>query len=148
VTLVIAGEGDGVPVLWAELNVESLAEAKHELEVREGTTPLNIGAVEIGNGGIANGAIAERISTWGASQELDAVVWTALGPSFKVRGEVPSAETVLDYLKGLDGTSRFLAERYVRQTPRQIVTPYRESIEADEELGWKYDSVSEQFIVM
>ena len=56
-------------------------------------------------------------------------------PKFNGRENlVASADEVLTYLSGLNGEVRERAEQYIRRTPVQIATPYRQYIE--QELGW------------
>jgi hypothetical protein len=77
-----------------------------------------------------------ELAEWAQARGIEAVVWTALGPRFKGRAITPSAEEVVEYLRGLAGAVRSEAERYVRSAPRQINTAYRRRIET--ELGWSY----------
>jgi hypothetical protein len=70
------------------------------------------------------------LATWASARNLDGVVWTALPAKFKEKEDLASPEQVLEYLSGLTGTTRELAERYVRRAPQQIDTAYRRRIEA------------------
>lgn len=80
---------------------------------------------------------ADRIGDWATREGLDGVVWTKLPPWFQDEARTPSAREVVQYLGSLANRARRLAEEYVRRAPRQVATPYRESIEAL--LGWTYD---------
>ncbi len=63
------------------------------------------------------------------------VVWTNLGCGFKTSpGLMPSGTDVVKHLLSLEGEERANAEEYVRKTPHQVSTAYRELITA--ELGW------------
>lgn len=145
ITLVITGEEEGVPVLWAELDAESGSQARQALCDRERTTLSKIGLIEVGDGGQRD-VMGSRIEAWAATRDFGAAVWTALGPTFETPNGMPTEEVLVSYLKTLSGDARFLAERYIRQTPKQIVTPYRKVIEADRELGWGHADFSAQFI--
>src|SRR5258706_4352672 len=75
------------------------------------------------------------VAQWAERRGLDAVLWTALRPKFRNQdGVAPTEQQALDYLRALEGERAVQAERYVRMTPSQIVTPFRTKIEA--ELGW------------
>jgi hypothetical protein len=142
---VITGEGEGVSVLWSELYVNSALFARQALCDRERTTLSKISLIEVGGGGQRD-AMTTRIEAWAAARDFAAVVWTSLGPAFETPGRMPTEEAVVSYLKTLSGDTRFLAERYIRQAPKQIVTTFRKAIEADRELGWSYADLSAQFI--
>ena len=74
------------------------------------------------------------IEKWARARDLDGVIWTALPAKFDDEDRTPSEEEVIAHLRRLTGTQRDEAERYIRQAPRQIDTPYRRRIEA--ELHW------------
>lgn len=63
------------------------------------------------------------------------MIWTALPPKFDGEDErAPTMAEAVDYLSGLEGEIRKRAEEYVRRTPPQIRTEYRQRFER--ELGW------------
>ena len=65
----------------------------------------------------------------------EAGVWTALPPKLETAtGIAPSEDEVMDYIRGLTGARRTVAEQYVRRTPRQINTAFRRRMEA--EFNW------------
>ena len=75
------------------------------------------------------------LEEWARSRNLDAVVWTALPPQLDiVKGCPPTEVEVMDYVRGLTGARRNVAEQYVRRTPRQIDTAFRRRMEA--EFNW------------
>ncbi len=70
--------------------------------------------------------------SWQGGQ-LDAVVWTNLGPKWnKEEGRVPSVTEVMDYIRSQGQDSK--AAEYVRKTPTQIDTEYRRRIVT--EIDW------------
>jgi len=78
------------------------------------------------------------LPVWAEGHEIDAVVWTALGPRFENKTRSPSADEVIDYLRGLREPLRTRARQYIEQAPRQIDTDYRRQIEAA--LGWAFST--------
>lgn len=131
-TLVVNRDAPTSQVLWNELDVASLTEAIEALRQREGNARRSW---------IGRWPAEERfecasvVDNWARSNGFEGVVWTAIPPKFG--GEdyrVPSQDEALQYLTGLRGDQRDLAERYVRMAPSQIRTPYRRAIENT--LGW------------
>ena len=75
------------------------------------------------------------LEDWARSKNLDAVVWTALPRQLDTaKGVVPMEVEVMNYVRGLTGAKRRVAEQYVRRTPRQIDTAFRRLMEA--EFNW------------
>lgn len=136
ITLVVCEAAPPVTVLWSELNVPSLDQARNALAEREGIRaryiPDSIGYCS--KTGRSNHPGADAIAAWAGQKGADAVVWTALKPKLGDDYRVPSVEEVIAHLKGLSGTALKAAEEYVRLAPRQIVTPYRTAIE--QAFGW------------
>jgi len=137
ITLAITPGAPRIPVLWAELAVESLHDAVSELGYREGIPPeywpAHVGLWQPGLSFAQEQA--DVIAAWGEERGFDGVVWTALPTGFKdARGTVPTLHDVLTYLRGLTGESLHKAEEYIRKAPAQTRTPYRTAIE--EALGW------------
>lgn len=124
------------PTRWALLATGDLDAAREMLREREGihaAEPHFVGSVPARHGPFA---CASRIEAWASSHGLDAVVWTALPPRFAGSdGRSPSLAESLAYLHGLRGAKRMHAERYVRQVPAEIDTPYRRAFAAA--LGWQ-----------
>lgn len=136
ITLVICEGVPAVTTLWAALNVPNLDAAKQALAAREGVTAANI-QHSIGwwsPAGASDHPGASTIGQWAAARNLAGVVWTALKPKFGPDYRLPTQVEVVGHLGGLQGLQRDTAEEYVRLTPRQIVTPYRTTIEST--LGW------------
>ena len=135
-TLVIAEGSDPAPVLWIELDVRFLDEARRALAQRERIEPPNdkrsIGFWSL----ISSSKHREKceIGQWAKTHGVDGVVWTALKPKYKGRYVKPSCDQVVGYLGNLKDEKRQRAEEYVRHAPAQIRTAYRVRIES--ELGW------------
>jgi len=61
------------------------------------------------------------LETWAAWCGVEAVIWTGLPPKFKDKKRcTPTIEQVLEHLNSLPCAERDCAERYIRNTPRQI----------------------------
>lgn len=140
VTLTITEDTERVPVLWKELNVESLEEARTVLCERECKYESDIGiwsaTCSSADPTYIQHAVAVEIGAWAEAKGIGGVVWTALGPNFdNVLRTKPSCDQVISYLKGLvERNEHQNAETYVRRAPSQIRTVYRDRIER--ELGW------------
>lgn len=139
ITLVIVPSAKPVQVLWALVDYDNIEEAKKQLAQREGITSKNweskIGCWK------RREPPPNEVSTlaeWADVRELDAVIWTALGPKFNCQDVLPTPEQVLEYLSNLKGEVKLKAEEYVRCAPHQIDTEYRRLIES--KLGWSRDS--------
>lgn len=134
-TLVVAEGMRSCRVLWAQLDVQSLDDARRVLSEREGPG-VNFKRVAYwSRSSESRRPETAIVGPWAIEREIDAVVWTALGARFDgVNGRVPTADEVVAYLRTLDGVRRVNAEEYVREAPAQIRTPYRDAIE--DALGW------------
>ena len=134
-TLVIEPNAKPVRSLWAVMDNMELDAAVEALRSREGipkSAKNKIGYWSIGDESPSN---IPDLSEWVRSRGVESVIWTALGPKFNNNnGEVPSVEQAVQYFKGLSGSVRDEAEKYVRNAPTQIDTDYRRRFEA--ELGW------------
>ena len=145
-TLVLHGAADPVPSLWAQMKVKSLDEAVMALAKREGPAGRPLGNPERDIGRWPDERRDEPtadpenilgLRTWAAEQDVDNVIWTALGSRFNgSEGEWPrTKEDAVAYLRSLTGDQRATAREYVRYAPQQIRTAYREHIAHC--LGWK-----------
>ncbi|MDQ1119032.1 MULTISPECIES: hypothetical protein [Pseudoxanthomonas] len=136
ITLVICPNSTRVRTYWVMLDVPDLIVARKCLAAREGI-PKNwetdIGFADCVSGQ-THGLEADTISAWAGANGLTGVVWTNLPCKFNGQHLMPSEVEVIAFLRALDGTKRVDAERYVRNTPRQIETAYRSAIE--QSLGW------------
>jgi hypothetical protein len=136
ITLVVDIQFAAVRVLWVSLAVATVEEAQHELARREGVRDPNlIRSVGLWSDTVSSTHSESRvIGEWARTRGLRGVVWTALRPRFGGQPVTPSEAEVIAYLAGLRGETARVAEEYVRRTPAQISTPYRQAIER--ELGW------------
>jgi len=134
ITLALATGMPLVQSLWATLSAGGLDEAVQALKTRENTSSSRIG-IWTPTSTKNTDAVRIHIGDWASSKGMAGVVWTALSPKFGgVEGRIPSEPDVISYLEGLTGDVRAKAEEYVRKTPVQVRTRYRESIELH--LGW------------
>lgn len=131
-TLVLVEGVREVAVLWARMQVPDVATAKEVLRVREGCRDVGVGSWPGDDSRLGYMSIQE----WAQRQELDHVVWTALGPLFNGRrGQAPSSpEAAIHYLRSRPTDVLAQAEEYVRKAPRQVATAFRAAFER--ELGW------------
>ena len=122
-TLVITESALSVPVLWAPLRTDNLADAINALAKREKVTRLaSIGRVPDGG----NYSCADVITTWAGARGLTGVVWTALQPGMKgMRGQVPTLAEIKPHLDKLSSAARAKALEYLHRAPAQIETAYR-----------------------
>lgn len=122
-----------LPVLWAWLETDDLALARHALSLREGIPASRAD----GTGCLivteqSPGPLAE----WAQARGIEAVIWTALpAKSDSLEGKIPSIEEAIAYLNGLEGEKRHHARRYIERVPLQLTTPYRRAIV--KALGWE-----------
>ncbi len=134
-TLIIEPAAASLKVLWALMVPRDLAVAASALCKRKGIADKNCSS---GIGSWKSGDSAPRdiadMPLWAEAHEVDAVVWTALGPRFNSNARSPSADAVIRYLDGLREPFRTRARQYIERAPRQIDTNYRRQIEAV--LGW------------
>lgn len=133
-TLVLTPNAPAVPALWAPLAVADINVAAEALRVREGRTKRQW----IGKWSVAlssTGRVNRLMSEWAVTRNLEGIVWTAIPPKFNGQDfRAPTAREAVEYLNSLNGAKRFNAEEYIRRTPHQVRTSYREVIER--ELGW------------
>lgn len=136
ITFVLDRDTPTVRSLWAIMDVADMAAARHELGAREGIPERSrdrlVGSWQVGHEQLPETMLDLR--DWTKLKNVDGVVWTALPPKFDDEERKPAMKEVVNYLSGLSGEERDRAEEYVRRAPRQVVTPYRQRIEAA--LGW------------
>lgn len=124
-------------VMWALLNVDSIAVARELLRLREkipSSRPRSVGSYAKGMS-VPRLPFAEDIASWACQQQLDGVVWTALPPrSLGMECRVPTLDEALHYFQQLPPAQRQHAELYVRSAPRFIATELRQVL--SREWGW------------
>jgi len=121
-----------VPVLWAQLAVNSQEEATLALREREAIPPER----KDGTGLllIDEQAVGE-LAAWARERHIDALIWTALPPRVgHNEGQLPTAAQAVAYLESLTGDVREHARQYIEQVPAQLDTPYRRVIR--QQFGW------------
>jgi len=134
-TLVVEPRAAPLTVLWAHMLPVDLPASVRALCEREGIAEQNCSSW-IGSwnrGELAPRNIAD-LPVWAEAHEIGAVVWTALSPRFKGKARSPSADEVIDYLRGVREPIRTHAREYIQRAPRQIDTNYRRQIATV--LGW------------
>ncbi len=139
-TLVLYPGAPPLTTYWALSTAVTVAEARENLRVREGTVERFIAALPARADSATSdeAAVMPIIEPWRRRSQLDAVVWTALPPNFEDdehSGRPLTAENAIRYLLGLPSDQRRKAEEYIRRAPAQIQTPIRQAIE--QRLGWR-----------
>ncbi|MNY47529.1 hypothetical protein D3C86_1828070 [compost metagenome] len=118
---------------------ENLDEAIESLRNREGCLNIKPIGVIKKNEVMPEFYVKKLVYLWLKNQDLDAVIWTNLGPRFNnANGIIPSLDEAINYLKNLPVEEKALAETYIRRTPANIRTKYRISFE--EVFQWLPDS--------
>ena len=136
ITLVVTPAAKEIKVLSANLRIKNLDEAREKLAAREGIS-LKYMSRSVGHwspNSSSDHEHSDAIGRWAAASDLDGVVWTALKPKFEDSYQTPTESQVIEYLKALKGETAAKAEEYVRRTPHQVQTTYRDKIE--KELNW------------
>ena len=113
------------------MNVDELSVACEALRSREGTNARHIGCQELGNNSPND---IPNLADWANSNALTGVIWAALPPKFAKIEALPSSDQIIHHLDSLCGEKRIRAEEYIRKTPKQIRTKFRDIIE--KKLGW------------
>jgi len=137
-TLVIKPGYNVVQTLWALSGFKHFNTAIENLMDREETSSLeNIGFVNLCNNTLSNRRLTEleiqHVSNWCEGKNLDAVIWTDLGPNFfnKTKQNF-TKQNLVNYLTQLsiDAPQNYeTAKEYILNTPPQIKTRYRDALE-------------------
>ena len=127
VTLIIDTDAEPVQTLWASATTNNLQEFIDSLKIRERTREKNIHWINCAD--TTADPIKSIIKDWLLEKKLDTAVWTGLSFSSKTNNQRPSVEEVITHLKGLATTTKEKSEEYIRKTPAQIATEYRQEIE-------------------
>lgn len=131
-TLVITPNGTEVQTLYALSDYRTIDEAILDLAIREGSGKKSIGFYNKIENKFSDESFQfqNQIKDWIETKEFDAVIWTNLEEKWEEK-----TDDRIGYLKSLKGETQSLAEEYIRKTPVQINTAFREKIE--KELNWK-----------
>jgi hypothetical protein len=136
ITLVLDASAQWVRSLWTVMTLEDLREARIALARREGTysddNPTH--HIDAWSTNSPSPPLIEGLPEWCKHHGIEHVIWTALRSRFHRIDRTPSADEVVDYLRGLQGDKKIDAERYIRRAPKQVMTPLRHRIGVD--LGW------------
>lgn len=139
-TLVITPNGTEVPTLYSVSSFDNLNLAVLNLAVREGTGRTSIGSYNKSKDEFSpiKFMFKENIKNWIETTDFDAVIWTNLPEKLNLENVTKTEKDPdgrIDYLQNLKGHQSALAEQYIRNTPNQITTTYRQQI--IETLGWE-----------
>lgn len=107
--------------------------AKEDLRLREGTSPLNIGFVDLPKGDRRSriSEVGMVVEDWAAANRYDAAIWTDLPPNFEERtGKAFSVGQAMMYLNGLPVAVRARALEYIEKAPPEVDTPLRRALDA------------------
>ena len=157
-TLALYAAAEPVPSLWARMTVDTMKAAVEALATREGSKsngkrkPLSKPERDIGcwSRGQADPKDIPGLGVWAIGQDIEHVIWTALGPKFCNLPVAPTEDQAVAYLRKLskkaedEDTDKAKekyadAKKYVRQTPQQIDTAYRRCIVRCLGPAWKID---------
>lgn len=136
ITLVVTDGAVPLTVFSAVLDTDATDAARAVLAEREGISS-SFAHRSVGHWtarSTSDHEEADVIGSWASAAGHDGVVWTALKPKFEQKYLTPTSEQIVQYLGTLAGKTRYEAESYIRRTPTQIRTTYREAIE--QALGW------------
>ena len=134
ITLVLLDGARMVRSLWALMDARTEDDAREDLRKREGIFKKDA-ATFVGSWPSGPTHPIPALEEWALARRLDAVVWTALPPKLQsAKGDQPTEDEIISYIRELRGARRTNAEQYVRRTPRQIDTAYRRRMEA--EFNW------------
>nr|WP_315158793.1 hypothetical protein [uncultured Flavobacterium sp.] len=139
-TLVITPNGTEVPTLYSVSSFDSLDLAVLNLAVREGSGRKSIGCYDKSKDEFypIDFSFKENIKNWIQTTDFDAVIWTNLPEKLDLENVTKTEKDPdgrIDYLQNLKGSKSALAEEYIRNTPKQIATKYRNQI--IKTLGWE-----------
>ncbi|CAG5015606.1 hypothetical protein DYBT9275_05370 [Dyadobacter sp. CECT 9275] len=139
-TLVITANGTEVPTLYSVSSFDNLDLAVLNLAVREGSGRMSIGYYNKTKDEFSSieFSFKENIKNWIQTTDFDGVIWTNLPEKWILNDENETKidpDERVDYLKKLKGNQSALAEEYIRNTPKQIATKYRNQI--IKTLGWE-----------
>lgn len=135
-TLVIdAYNGAKVKTYFAQSKRNDLGDAIADLRDREETIRKRIGFIESTNDNSSKVEFSDQIDVfqniqaWCKNSNYDAAIWTALPSQFKEQTSLPfSVDNAIGYLRGLPKSAKSNALEYIRNAPKEVVTPVRRKI--------------------
>lgn len=127
ITLVLDQSAAPVQSQWAMMASDDIPKAITALRLRENIRAKNeTRDIGVWRKGDPSPQLIPGLAQWAVGQNLDAVIWTNLGPKFKGEARAPTIDEVVSYLTSLTGEKRRDAEEYLRKAP--VDTPYRRKI--------------------
>lgn len=143
-TLVIDDKnGDRCKVAYAFSKRRALEDAICDLRRREGTTLKNIGRYWSENGeekwqNADSDEVRASVQQWARSENIDAVVWTALRSNFaECKDEEFSVDAAKRHVQSLDAENKVKAAEYIWRAPELANTPVRRALQSE---PWFRDS--------
>lgn len=134
-TLVIKPTFDNVTTLYAQSAFDNFNDARENLRAREGTANINnIGFIDFVNNiqqvRQANGFAIDLIRQWNEEKKFDAVLWSDFSPRFTdITNQQFTIQNVITFIENLPDEEKTSALQYIRNTPPQITTRFRNAIE-------------------
>lgn len=134
-TLVIKPNFDSVTTLYAVSSNDDFTTARKNLQSREDTPNIdNIGFINFENNTQhvrpSNAFVIEILRQWNEAKEFDAIIWSDFSPRFTDAIHQPfTLPNVITFLNDLPDAEKVEALKYIRNTPQQITTRFRNSIE-------------------
>lgn len=138
-TLVLEEEiGAECRVAYTVSHREILAQAAHDLRIRESATDTEIGVYlpRSDASELSLSAIPQTIADWADQTDFDAVIWTGLPNNFREmneQGESFSHASAIAHLESLCDEGKRKAAEYIFRAPDFIRTPLRSELES---LDW------------
>jgi hypothetical protein len=134
-TLVIKPNFDNVTTLYAISAHDTLAAARENLRIREGTENINnTGFIDFTNNTRqvrhSNTFMIDILQQWNEQKNFDAIIWSDFSPRFTDAINQPfTLQNVIAFIDGLPEEEKRSALKYIRNTPQQITTRFRNGIE-------------------
>jgi hypothetical protein len=134
-TLVIKPAFDNVTTLYAISAHDTLAAARENLRSREGTENINnIGFIDFTTNTQqvrqANAFMIDILSQWNTERNFDAIIWSDFSPRFSdAINQQFTLQNVITFIDNLPKAEKRSALQYIRNTPHQINTRFRNAIE-------------------
>jgi hypothetical protein len=129
--------GANCPTRFAWSTRSNLGDAIKDLQERENAGDAEIGYVDLKQKCSSIQDYPEQIDVdvtvrqWCHEQQVPAAIWTAIPPNFTAElGIEFSVEAAIQYLKQQSKAEQDSVLEYVRNTPTEIMTPFRRQVEA------------------